>query len=125
MTDRGAKLLATAILVAAASDYYDVCLDKDTKLPHMIGSKYTMKQLMSRSLIENFLDSALFDAISEIPKEIFRKKIRAMRRAGIRFPTSGDPRFQYENDGVKTYVPKGKRTNYTRKYSRNGLGYHI
>lgn len=93
MNDRGAKMLASAILLKAAEDYFNVC-DEPTSCSDSITEKYKYDRnppipaLLTKGMIELFFRSQLFDALSDISPEIFREGIKRLKKSGKKFPNA-------------------------------------
>ena len=84
---RGCQILAAAILLRCAEDYYNVCDKPLCTIVSTCDAKLASNTLMTREMIERFIDSVLFDAISDIPADVFRAKIKKLKKAGGKFPT--------------------------------------
>lgn len=91
MDDRGADMLAAAILFKTAEDYYYVC-DEPLAMSQSVVERYEHSKncnepaLLSRGMIELFLSSELFYVLSDISKYTFRKVIYEMKTSGRPFP---------------------------------------
>lgn len=90
----GAKALSTAILLTLAQDYYNVCMDKPVRVAYGTSitsyPKYTFDQLCGKELCERFFESELFEAITDIHPDFFRRKIIELRKAGLGLPKISD-----------------------------------
>lgn len=92
MSLEGAKMLATAILLRAAEDYFRVC-DQPDSISEKTAKKYRydpetpVPALKTKGMLELFFKSDLFDAISDIPPDVFRSGIKKLKASGNKFPT--------------------------------------
>lgn len=93
MDDHGAKMLASAILLQAAEDYFYVC-DQSESYSDSITDKYKYDKnppipaLLTKGMIELFFKSPLFDALSDISKEVFMAGIKNLKKSGSKFPNA-------------------------------------
>lgn len=91
MNDRGAIMLASAILLKAAEDYYYVC-DHPLSSSTSAVERYLNKKdapvpaLKTRGMLELFIDSDFFKDISDIEPEHFKKTIKTMKMKKVPFP---------------------------------------
>lgn len=83
----GAKALASSILFAAASDYFDVC-DHPQPEYYPENMQCTMPFLKTKFMIEKFFDSELFFVLSDVDKRTFMNTIKQMKKDNIPFPRS-------------------------------------
>lgn len=91
LDQQGAEALGRAIVLTAAKDYYDVCDHKlmDYSLPMNVPLNklnIPLPALCSRLMLEVFLNSDLYQMITDIPAETFRRKIRWFKHANKPLP---------------------------------------
>lgn len=110
MNDRGADMLAAAILFKTAEDYYYVC-DEPLAMSQSVVERYERNKncnepaLLSRGMIELFLDSELFYVMSNISKHTFRKVIYEMKTSKRPFPKNLDS-IHMKNAKYEIKMPK-------------------
>lgn len=104
---RGCRLLAAAILLAAAQDYYKVCdknlNDSPPEERYDDFKNVASNALKTRAMLELFFQSTLFDAISDIPGDVFQSRIQKMKSEGRTFPSLNDyeSRRNYKKKGAQ------------------------
>lgn len=91
MDDEGAKALAAAIIAKTAEDYLEVCdhpyTEVKVKKDANGNDMESINALCSRHTIEMFIDeSTMFDALTDIDRELFKNTIKKMKVEGRKFP---------------------------------------
>lgn len=81
MNSEGAKALANALLLITAKDYYEQWPNPSKELEH-------------------FIDGDLFESITDIIPEYFRKKVSQLKESGKRFPISSELRHAGEGQTI-------------------------
>ena len=92
--DSGAKSLAAAIIVRTAQDYFSVCKNPD-KIHIKKQCKYVEQEedngglnaLMSKDMIEKFIDGPVFESLTNIPPDYFKETIRKYANAKKSLPS--------------------------------------
>jgi len=120
MDDRGSKLLCTAILLLTARDYFDVVDDPDEPIRYE-PDKAPMTDLTRKELIEWFLKSELYDAITDIPPSYFVKKIKELRDDGKGFPKVNNLVLVGPEPGLRVMQSSGKHYVGRPSNSMNGI----
>ena len=130
LDDVGVRALANAIILRTIEDYFDVCNSVVsesvvsyfyTKLANFYKKKWAGEECRGlnpdrycdRGVIESFIDDDWFETLTDIPREVFMKKIKQFKENG-KLPTlprsiyvvPPDRRIEEED-----YAHTGKRHN--------------
>lgn len=122
MDDRGSKLLCTAIIVATAMDYYDAIGKEECQQEYDDPDKVPYYELNNKYWIEWFLNSELYNAITNIPPSYFIKKITELKSSGKEFPKVSNYTAVRDDPSIRVMHGTGKHYNGRASSSMNGLG---
>lgn len=87
LNDEGIAHLISAIILAAAHDYFNVCLHD---IPKERKRYEENLKIYSRASLESFIDGEFYALICDIPPETFKRKIVELRKKSKVFPNMGN-----------------------------------